>query len=298
MTPIPSKPALTFAAASAQVDSYVSQFKEGYFAPLLLVARLSEELGEVARVVAHQNGKIPKAGEDVGDLELELADALFVMLCMTNSAGLSLEDGFERMMHKVETRDAERWTKKELPLVMPLAAAPTTDARYPLGMMPELAAVSAAQRQEAVQAIQRLPSQLSVAVSDLSEAQLDTPYRQGGWSVRQVVHHLADSHINAYVRTKWALTEANPTLKLYDEGAWAEWPDSELPVEVSLQLLGSLHQRWVTLLSSLNEAQWARTLVHPLSGEVISLTQMAVRYQWHGQHHTAHIRQLRAERQW
>lgn len=104
---------LTFEAARARVDAYTSQFKEGYFPPLLMLARLTEETGEIARVIAHQNGKTPKPGEDVGDLELELADLLFVMICMANERGLSLERGFERMMTKVETRDADRWTKKE-----------------------------------------------------------------------------------------------------------------------------------------------------------------------------------------
>ncbi|WP_412028342.1 nucleotide pyrophosphohydrolase [Deinococcus yunweiensis] len=104
---------LTFADASARVDAYISQFREGYFPPLLMLARLTEETGEIARVVAHMNGKTPKAGEDVGDLELELADLLFVMVCMANERGLSLERGFERMMHKVETRDATRWTRRE-----------------------------------------------------------------------------------------------------------------------------------------------------------------------------------------
>lgn len=104
---------LTFQDASARVDRYISQFKEGYFPPLLMLARMTEEVGEVARVLAHQNGKTPKPGEDVGDLELELADLLFVMVCMANERGLDLERGFERMMHKVETRDADRWTKKD-----------------------------------------------------------------------------------------------------------------------------------------------------------------------------------------
>ncbi|PNY82135.1 nucleotide pyrophosphohydrolase [Deinococcus koreensis] len=112
MTP-PSEQVLTFQQASARVDAYISQFREGYFPPLLMLARLTEEVGEVARVVAHMNGKTPKPGEDVGDLELELADLLFVMVCMANERGLSLERGFERMMEKVETRDAERWTRKE-----------------------------------------------------------------------------------------------------------------------------------------------------------------------------------------
>ncbi|WP_309571490.1 nucleotide pyrophosphohydrolase [Deinococcus sp.] len=104
---------LTFADASARVDAYISQFKEGYFPPLLMLARLTEETGEIARVIAHQNGKTPKPGEDPGDLELELADLLFVMVCMANERGLSLERGFDRMMHKVETRDAQRWTRKD-----------------------------------------------------------------------------------------------------------------------------------------------------------------------------------------
>ncbi|MFK7604199.1 nucleotide pyrophosphohydrolase [Deinococcus sp. SM5_A1] len=109
----PSPEALTFSDASARVDAYISQFQEGYFPPLLLMARLSEEAGEVARVLAHENGKTPKPGEDAGDLELELADLLFVMICMANERGISLERGFARMMEKVETRDANRWTRKE-----------------------------------------------------------------------------------------------------------------------------------------------------------------------------------------
>ncbi|MBC7645795.1 MAG: nucleotide pyrophosphohydrolase [Pseudopedobacter sp.] len=104
---------LNFESASARVHAYISQFKEGYFPPLLMLSRLTEEVGEVARVIAHQNGKTPKKGEPEGDLELELADLLFVMICMANERGLSLERGFERMMKKVETRDAERWTRIE-----------------------------------------------------------------------------------------------------------------------------------------------------------------------------------------
>lgn len=104
---------LTFAEASQRVDAFISQFEEGYFPPLLMLARLTEETGEVARVISHQNGKKPKAGEAVGDLEMELADLLFVMICMANERGLSLERGFERMMHKIDKRDARRWTKKE-----------------------------------------------------------------------------------------------------------------------------------------------------------------------------------------
>ncbi|TSA87914.1 putative metal-dependent hydrolase [Deinococcus detaillensis] len=290
----PPDTALSFAAASARVDAYVSQFKEGYFPPLLLLARLSEEVGEVARVLSHENGKTPKAGEDVGDLELELADALFVMLCMTNSRGLSLERGFERMMQKVETRDAQRWTKKE-------AASPRTfltDPRYPVGPMPVPGEVSLQARAEAVEAIRALPAELRSAAANLSDAQLDTPYREGGWTLRQVVHHVADSHLNAYARLKWALTEERPTIKPYQESQWAGFADSALPVEVSLVLLDSLHQRWVAVLESLDEAQWAREFVHPVSGEVLSVAQAALRYQWHGQHHTAHLLRLRQAQGW
>ena len=103
---------MTFEQVSERVDRYISQFREGYFPPLLMLARLTEEVGEVARVIAHQNGKTPKPGEEVGDLELELADLLFVMVCMANERGVNLERGFERMMHKVETRDKDRWTRK------------------------------------------------------------------------------------------------------------------------------------------------------------------------------------------
>ncbi|ADV68532.1 nucleotide pyrophosphohydrolase [Deinococcus maricopensis] len=104
---------LTFQDASARVDAYISQFKEGYFPPLLMLARLTEEVGEIARVIAHENGKTPKPGEDAGDLEMELADLMFVMLCMANERGLNLERGFERMMSKIERRDADRWTRKD-----------------------------------------------------------------------------------------------------------------------------------------------------------------------------------------
>ena len=106
-------PSLSFEEARQRVDAYISQFREGYFPPLLMLARLTEETGEIARVLAHQNGKTPKPGEDPGDLEMELADLLFVMLCLANERGLSLERGFMRMMEKIETRDAQRWTWKD-----------------------------------------------------------------------------------------------------------------------------------------------------------------------------------------
>ncbi|WP_161881254.1 YfiT family bacillithiol transferase [Deinococcus alpinitundrae] len=295
---------LSFAAASARVDAYVSQFEEGYFPPLLLLARLSEEVGEVARVLSHENGKTPKAGEAVGDLELELADALFVMICLANQRGLNLEQGFERMMQKVETRDAQRWTRKDASepagthVAEPLHPQPAADPRYPIGPAPELSEVSPLAREQAVRAIAALPAGLRAAVSGLGETQLDVPYREGGWTVRQLVHHVADSHMNAYTRLKLALTEERPTIKPYEEQLWAELADSALPVDLSLKLLDSLHQRWASVLESLSEAQWQREFVHPGSGQTFTLAQAAVLYEWHGQHHTAHILRLRERRDW
>lgn len=297
---------LSFTAASARVDAYVSQFEEGYFPPLLLLARLSEEVGEVARVLSHENGKTPKPGEAVGDLELELADALFVMICMANQRGLSLERGFERMMRKVETRDAQRWTRKDAaePSASPSGddatrhAQPAADLRYPVGPMPDVLEVSRVARDRAVRAIADLPAGLRAAVLGLNETQLDVPYREGGWTVRQLVHHVADSHLNAYTRLKLALTEDQPTVKPYEESEWARLADSALPVEVSLKLLDSLHQRWAAVLESLSEAQWARAFVHPGSGQTFTLAQAALLYEWHGQHHTAHVLRLRERRGW
>lgn len=141
------------------------------------------------------------------------------------------------------------------------------------------------------------PAALRSAVAGLSDAQLDTPYREGGWTVRQVVHHLPDSHLNAYVRMKLALTEDHPTIKPYHEARWAELPDSRAPLEVSLALFERLHERWVLLWESLDQEQFARTLVHPEIG-VVRLDQMLASYAWHGRHHTAHITSLRARMGW
>ncbi len=179
-----------------------------------------------------------------------------------------------------------------------MAEAYTPIPSYPIGPAPALGAVSPLAREQAVRALSRLPGELRLAVENLSDVQLDTPYRDGGWTLRQVVHHVADSHLNAYARVKLALTEDAPTIKPYDEAAWAELPDSALPVEVSLTLLDSLHTRWVTLLEQLNEEQWERTFVHPESKQVYTLAQAAAEYEWHGQHHAAHILRLREARGW
>lgn len=137
--------------------------------------------------------------------------------------------------------------------------------------------------------IATFPQNLRDALEPLSEEQLDSPYRDGGWKIRQLVHHIADSHMNAYVRFKWALTEDAPTIKAYRQEGWAELPDSTLDVAISLQLLEALHQRWIGLSRQLSPEQWQRTFVHPVLG-AMSLEQAAGMYAWHGRHHLEHIK--------
>ena len=170
-----------------------------------------------------------------------------------------------------------------------------TDLRYPLGPMPQPLALNAAERAAALSALRALPAELRLAVAGLSDTQLDTPYREGGWTVRQVVHHVADSHLNAYARTKLALTEDNPTVKPYHERLWAELPDSALATELSLLMLEQLHARWDAVFSDVTD--WNRPWTHPESGEWTLDTLLAM-YGWHGQHHTAHITGLRGRRGW
>jgi hypothetical protein len=146
--------------------------------------------------------------------------------------------------------------------------------------------------------IEGTPAALRAAVAGLSEARLDTPYRPGGWTVRQVVHHLPDSHVNAYVRMKLALTEDGPTIKTYEEARWAELEDGRrAPVALSLDLLDALHRRWVVFLKSLAEADFKRQFMHPDSGRV-DLDWALAMYAWHGRHHVAHITSLREREGW
>ncbi|MEM6288729.1 MAG: YfiT family bacillithiol transferase [Bacteroidota bacterium] len=164
-----------------------------------------------------------------------------------------------------------------------------SDLRYPIGLFEAPDPITPDHLGAWIDAIEALPDQMRAAVAGLSDADLDTPYRPGGWTLRQVVHHVPDSHLNSYVRFKWALTEAEPTIKAYDEVGWAELPDvAGTPVEVSLDLLGALHTRWVVLLRSLTEADWQRRFVHPASGPM-PLAEAAGRYAWHGRHHLAHV---------
>jgi len=150
-----------------------------------------------------------------------------------------------------------------------------------------------------IDAIARLPDDLRAAVRGLSESQLDTPYRPEGWTVRQVVHHVPDSHLNAYVRFKLALTEVAPTIKPYDEAEWAKLSDvRDTPIETSLTLLSAMHDRWVRLLRAMSPDDFARTLDHPDWDAPLSLDMMLALYAWHGPHHTAHITTLRQRMGW
>ena len=175
-----------------------------------------------------------------------------------------------------------------------------TDLRYPIGSFAlEEATVAPEERPGLITAIGELPAQFRHAVQGLSEAQFDTPYRPGGWTVRQVVHHVPDSHLNAYVRFKLALTEANPTIKPYEEARWAELPDTAgTQIGVSLVLLEALHRRWVVLLKSMTDAQWSRTYIHPDYQRSFRLDAILAMYAWHGKHHTAHITRLRERMGW
>jgi len=173
------------------------------------------------------------------------------------------------------------------------------DPRYPIGPFVVEGEITPARRESWISQIEEAPVLLRNSVRGLSEAQFDTPYREGGWTIRQVVHHLPDSHLNAYVRFKLALTEDNPTVRPYDETRWAELPDTvATQVGVSLVLLEALHRRWVVLLRAMTEAQWERTFFHPEHKKTFPLDRVLALYAWHGRHHVAHIAGLRARMGW
>lgn len=176
--------------------------------------------------------------------------------------------------------------------------AAVQDLSYPIGKFKYSGPLSAAQRASAIETIAQTPARLRAAVNGLSPQQFDTAYRPGGWTVRQVAHHVPDSHMNAYIRTKLALTEDEPTIKPYDEKAWADLGDTRLTaIESSLALLEALHERWVYLLRSLNDSDFARTFRHPEHG-VRTLDWMVALYAWHGPHHVAHITSLHERMGW
>lgn len=160
------------------------------------------------------------------------------------------------------------------------------DLRYPVGRFEPPPVITAEVLAGWVDDLAALPAAMRAAAEALPH--LDRPYRPGGWTARQVIHHVPDSHANAYVRFKWALTEDAPRIKAYDEAAWADLPDSRAPVSGSLDLLEALHARWVGLMRTMSPDDWARTFVHPVSGEA-RLDRTAGMYAWHGRHHLAHL---------
>jgi len=173
-----------------------------------------------------------------------------------------------------------------------------TDPRYPIGPFRFAGPSSETERQKFLDDIEAAPKALRAAVEGLTREQIEAPYRDGGWTVRQVVHHVPESHMNAYIRFKLALTEEEPTIKPYFEDRWAKLDDvSSTPLEVSLSLLDSLHRRWVILLRSLKPEDWKRSFRHPELG-VVSLEKNLALYAWHGRHHVAHVTELRKRMGW
>jgi len=173
-----------------------------------------------------------------------------------------------------------------------------SDPRFPIGKLQFLGTPTAEERAKCIADIEQTPAALRAEVEGLTAAELDTPYRPGGWTVRQVVHHVPDSHMNAYVRFKLALTEDAPVIKTYAEDRWAELADTKsTPVDVSLALLDSLHDRWVRLLRSLKPEDWKRQFRHPELG-VVPLEKNVALYAWHGKHHVAHVTELRKRMGW
>jgi hypothetical protein len=171
------------------------------------------------------------------------------------------------------------------------------DPRYPIGKFERPAAATAELRSDWLDTLEALPARLRAAVAGLSEEQLDTPYRPGGWTVRQVVHHVADSHMNSFIRFRLALTEEEPTVKPYNEAKWALLKDAELPVEVSLKLVDGVHHRMVVMLRSLSPEDFERKFRHPQLG-LMDLNGNLALYAWHGRHHVAHITALRDRMGW
>ena len=176
--------------------------------------------------------------------------------------------------------------------------SPLADLRYPIGRFTAPDPIASQDLQTAIDAIAALPSELRAAVRDLNDSQIDTPYRPDGWTVRQLVHHIADSHMNAFMRMRKGLTEREPEIMAYTEKAWAELVDSRhADIDLSLTLLDSLHRRWSMMLRSMTDAEWQRTFLHPERGPV-RLDNNALLYAWHGRHHVAHITGLRQRERW
>lgn len=170
--------------------------------------------------------------------------------------------------------------------------------KYPIGKFQKPEIIQKQILQSSILEIESLPKLLMEAVHRLSETQIDTAYRAGGWTIRQLIHHLADSHMNAFTRFKLALTEINPTIKPYLEADWAKLPDNSLPILISIQLLDALHFRWSFLLQKMSDSDFEKTYLHPEKGINQKLSEITLLYAWHGKHHLAHIQQLRLRENW
>ncbi|MFO7257434.1 MAG: putative metal-dependent hydrolase [Bacteroidota bacterium] len=162
--------------------------------------------------------------------------------------------------------------------------------RYPIGRFVPKESYTFDELQTLISKIEALPARLRTVVNALTPKELNTPYREGGWTLRQVIHHLADSHLNAYIRLKWSLTESTPTIKAYDEKLWAETPETREDPEVSLRMIEALHIRWVKLLRALRPEDFEKGYIHPDTGKFVSLGRQVALYAWHGDHHLAHLR--------
>jgi len=172
------------------------------------------------------------------------------------------------------------------------------DLRYPIGKYTPAEKPTAEELSDFIGRIASLPDRLRQATQGFSTAQLDTPYREGGWTVRQVIHHVADSHMNAYIRVKWALTEQSPVIKAYDEKRWAETPETTEDPALSLALLKSLHAKWVVTLNKLSSEELRRDFIHPATKKSVRIEHLIGMYAWHGDHHLAHITALKERMKW
>ena len=177
-------------------------------------------------------------------------------------------------------------------------STPSADLQYPIGKFISQPSHTPTEIDTAIEQIRLLPKHLETAIAGLTDSQLDTPYRDGGWTVRQVVHHVADSHMNAYIRIKWTITEDTPIIKAYYEKLWAETPETKLSPIVSLALLQALHHKFALLLSNLSQAHLAKEFIHPETQKRVAIHNMIGMYAWHGAHHTAHITELRKRMKW
>jgi hypothetical protein len=172
------------------------------------------------------------------------------------------------------------------------------DLRYPIGKFQSKETYTEQDIAEYISRIERLPQKLTLAIAHLNDQQLDTPYRDGGWTVRQVIHHVSDSHMHAYIRVKWALTENAPVIKAYAEKLWAETPETKLSIDISLELIKALHAKWIALMKRIPFQDLKRRFIHPETKKEISLQQLLGTYAWHGEHHLAHITSLKDRNGW